>query len=87
MSRVSVAGELRILTLVTKPGYEYNFTQLPIMLILGSARWHELLPETITPQSAGALEKSEQKLEELLQWAHAEAQAFAEKSKTVHLYN
>ena len=56
------------------------------MLILGSARWHELLPEKIAPQGEGALDRAERKLEELLVWADGEAQAFAEKSRAVHLY-
>lgn len=44
------------------------------------------MPQDITAQQEGALSAGEKKLEELLLWAHGEAQAFAERSKVVHLY-
>lgn len=67
-----------------KPGYEYNYKDSPILLILGSERWRELLPEH--PQSAPKGTAAEAKMNELLLWSHHEAQKFAEEMKAFHIY-
>jgi hypothetical protein len=67
-----------------KPGYEYNHKDAPILLVLGSERWRELLPEH--PQSAPKGSQAEEKMNELLVWSHKEAQKFAEETKPFHLY-
>jgi hypothetical protein len=66
-------------------GYEYNFTDPPVLLILGSERWRELLPLS----AAGAIpshQPTAEKMDELLQWSHKEAMAWAAEHKDVHLY-
>ncbi len=78
-------------------GYEYNFTDPPLLLILGDDRWWECLEglrlQLISLDSEGGSEaatrlcsEAEAHLEQHLQWAHEDAQNFAERSSFVHIY-
>lgn len=65
------------------PGYEYNMTDERLPLILGSDVWSRhfatCAKDGLTPDTAHALQ-------EILAWAHATAQKFADSSEGVHIY-
>ncbi len=84
-----------------KEGYEYNFTDPPLLLILGDDRWWECLEglrlQLVSLADSGATEgggeaatrlcsEAEAHLEQHLQWAHEDAHNFAERSSFVHIY-
>jgi uncharacterized protein YbbC (DUF1343 family) len=73
----------------TDPGYEYNFTDLPINLILGSDNLLNLFEqlERNSNFSEKAIEKNSiEKLSVFLQKQDSEAQIFAEKVKNCFIY-
>jgi uncharacterized protein YbbC (DUF1343 family) len=65
------------------PGYEYNYTDAPVHLVLGHENWKELFDGIV---GAGVSQKEQKKVHNLLQWAAEEANNFAEKSKAFHIY-
>jgi len=64
-----------------QPPYEYNYSVLPILLILGSTRWQEIFPEDRT-----MFRDNDAMVEHLLEWAYSEAQLFAKNTTFAHLY-
>jgi uncharacterized protein YbbC (DUF1343 family) len=64
-----------------EPGYEYNFTDLPINLILGNTKWHQTWEKHKDCESdmINAISR-------LLEVSKAESQQFATTFKTIHLY-
>lgn len=75
-------------------GYEYNFSDPPLLLIYGDERWWKCFEGELNTQQNAAREGKEEGitttddalLEEYLQWAHTEAQRFAKEASAVHLY-
>ena len=67
-----------------KEGYEYNFTDPPLLLIYGHERWWHCFEEAAR---GGDEEQAIARVEECMLWADEEAQQFAEASHAIHLYN
>lgn len=71
-----------------KEGYEYNFTDPPLLLIYGHERWWDCFEDARREGNKEEGEaRLEEKIEECLLWADEEAQLFAETTRTIHLYN
>lgn len=66
-----------------KPGYEYNFRDPPILLILGHDRWTALFERARTH---GWSTETQAALDESLAWADGEAQAFARETEAFAIY-
>lgn len=69
-----------------KQGYEYNFEDPPLLLILGHERWWNLFEGLRTGPKKSEDGESERELDACLQWAYDEAQRFAAESTHAHLY-
>jgi uncharacterized protein YbbC (DUF1343 family) len=65
------------------PGYEYNFTDPPVHLVLGDSRWRDFF-ETCRG-SAWSPEKQD-RLIEMLKWSENDAMRFEETSTAYHIY-
>ncbi len=65
------------------PGYEYNYTDSPLLLILGDKKWLDLFDGI---KNNGLNLAFRAKLDETLQWAYNDAQLFALESQFSHLY-
>lgn len=65
------------------PGYEYNFTDMPLLLILGDERWR-ILFESL--RNEPNLERVAAKVDETLEWAYNDAQTFSRDTQSMHLY-
>ncbi|NBO39347.1 DUF1343 domain-containing protein [bacterium] len=65
------------------PGYEYNFTDPPVHLVLGDSRWREFF-ETLrgTPWS----NTLKARLLDMLDWSEKDAASFAESASKYHIY-
>lgn len=68
-----------------EPGYEYNYTDNPILLILGHSKWLDFFERTRGVDLSDRQNKKE--LAELFEWSHNDAQTFAEKTRFAHLYS
>jgi hypothetical protein len=68
-----------------KQGYEYNFQDPPLLLILGHERWWSLF-EGLRTGAKSESGGSEQELGACLKWAYDESQQFAAESVDAHLY-
>lgn len=65
------------------PGYEYNFTDPPVHLVLGHHRWKEFF-DSIKEKSWSSQIQSE--LVDMLRWSENDAKVFEEKAAFAHLY-
>jgi uncharacterized protein YbbC (DUF1343 family) len=65
------------------PGYEYNFSDPPYLLVLGDERWRTLFTGT---SKSGLTPDTIENCRSLLGWAHSDAQRFAEENQEIFLY-
>eukprot|EP01100_Stratorugosa_tubuloviscum_P010472 TRINITY_DN44_c3_g1_i1.p1 TRINITY_DN44_c3_g1~~TRINITY_DN44_c3_g1_i1.p1 ORF type:complete len:469 (-),score=178.99 TRINITY_DN44_c3_g1_i1:5-1366(-) len=78
-----------------EPGYEYNYKDNPMLLVLGSEKWFNFF-QKVQMNALKLEEQNEQlmndideiqELYELIQWSYNSAIQFAEQSIFAHLYN
>lgn len=65
------------------PGYEYNFTDPPVHLVLGHHRWKEFFDSFA---GRGWSESKLTALIDMLRWSEEGAQSFEEKASAFHIY-
>ena len=65
------------------PGYEYNFTDPPVHLVLGHSKWKSFFDSIKGTPWNPTVQDS---LIELLQWSEASAQEFELTFENCHLY-
>ncbi|MEN9810549.1 MAG: hypothetical protein RLZZ488_2116 [Pseudomonadota bacterium] len=66
------------------PGYEYNFKDPPVHLVLGDHRWKEFIDSL---RGKGWSENVRSGLIDMLRWSEKDAQHFEEKAAAAHLYS
>jgi uncharacterized protein YbbC (DUF1343 family) len=65
------------------PGYEYNFTDPPVNLVLGDQRWMEFINSL---KGHPWDNKAKSALIDMLNWSEKDALAFEESSSFAHIY-
>jgi uncharacterized protein YbbC (DUF1343 family) len=66
------------------PGYEYNFTDPPVHLVLGDQRWKEFFETCSGRRWSDSLLAG---LTDMLRWSERDAQAFEEMASPFHIYS
>jgi uncharacterized protein YbbC (DUF1343 family) len=65
------------------PGYEYNFKDPPVNLVLGDQRWKEFF-ETCAGRAWS--ERTSKEVIDMLRWSEMDAQSFEEMASSFHIY-
>ncbi|NBW83610.1 hypothetical protein EBR21_17830, partial [bacterium] len=65
------------------PGYEYNFTDPPVNLVLGDQRWMDFINSLKGRRWSHDLKTS---LFDMLNWSEKDARTFEESSTFAHIY-
>lgn len=65
------------------PGYEYNFIDPPVHLVLGDSRWRDFFESF---RAAGWNQEKQNRLIEMLSWSESDAMRFEEMCAAYHIY-